>query len=69
MSPQILIRFHNDSLTAPVELDTENAPNACDLLWRMLETPFVGQAVHAIYCRRRPILRKTCGESPAVRPR
>jgi len=49
MSREIELTFPELEVTAHAELCEDDAPLASDLLWRLLETPFVGSAVHAIY--------------------
>lgn len=49
MSRQIQISFSDHDTTATVGLLEEDAPNAAELLWDILETPLTTRAVHAIY--------------------
>ncbi|MGI5816717.1 MAG: DUF3830 family protein [Armatimonadota bacterium] len=49
MSRQIEITFLETDASAEVSLLDEDAPEAAELLWRVLETPLVARAVHAIY--------------------
>ncbi|MEA3400835.1 MAG: DUF3830 family protein [Armatimonadota bacterium] len=49
MTRQIQIGLRDRDVTARIELCDDTAPNASDLLWGILQTPFVGRAVHAIY--------------------
>ncbi len=49
MSPRIHIAVRDLDLTAVAEMCTENAPQAAEVLLGLLQTPFVGVAVHAIY--------------------
>ncbi|HUS81392.1 MAG TPA: DUF3830 family protein [Armatimonadota bacterium] len=55
MSRKISLRLGNgDPSAAPMlsveaELREADAPLACEMLWGLLATPFIGEAVHAIY--------------------
>lgn len=49
MNEQIRISFSNSEASALAELQQAQAPQASELLWGLLETPFVGRALHAIY--------------------
>lgn len=49
MSRQIQIRLREPDTTATITLCDEEAPHGAELVWRILQTPFVGRVVHAIY--------------------
>lgn len=49
MNQRIQISISEPAASAAAALLTQDAPQASELLWNMLETPFVGRAVHAIY--------------------
>lgn len=49
MNRRIQITFPEFDVTARALLCLQEAPAASELLWGMLETPFIGRAVHAIY--------------------
>jgi ribonuclease HI len=49
MSLEIELTFPELEVTARASLCEREAPRASELLWRLLETPFVGSAVHAIH--------------------
>ncbi|MFW5867040.1 MAG: DUF3830 family protein [Armatimonadota bacterium] len=49
MSHEIQITFLEGDASATVTLLDDDAPGASELLWRILETPLIGRAVHAIY--------------------
>ncbi|MGD9495681.1 MAG: DUF3830 family protein [Armatimonadota bacterium] len=49
MSPRIQITFPALEVAASGELCSREAPGGAGLLWGILETPFVGRAVHAMY--------------------
>lgn len=49
MSQQIQVTFREHETTAVAQLQASEAPGASELVWQMLETPFVGCAVHAMY--------------------
>ena len=49
MSQEIQISFPDLETTATVRLLTDEAPDAAEMLWGMLQTPLTTRAVHAIY--------------------
>jgi len=49
MSLEVKLSFPELEVTARAGLCEREAPQASELLWRLLETPFLGSAVHAMY--------------------
>ncbi len=49
MSREMELSFPGLQVSARARLCEREAPQASDLLWGLLETPFVGSAVHAMY--------------------
>lgn len=49
MARSLTIGFPAAQVIGRAQLVEADAPSACDLLWGLLATPFVGRAVHAMY--------------------
>jgi hypothetical protein len=49
MAKRFKVEVLGTDVTAIAELQEQSAPRTCEALWRALEKPFQGKAIHAMY--------------------